>query len=70
MARAGAPWRDLPETFGNWNYHPRLAASLVVARKTLTIVVRIYAKLAQECPAHLFRIAKTRLVRHDANRQF
>jgi transposase len=19
MARAGAPWRDLPDTFGNWN---------------------------------------------------
>src|ERR1700730_16690454 len=46
------------------------AASLVVTRKTGTIGVRIYAKLVQECPAHLFRIAKTRLFRHDVNRQF
>ena len=47
-----------------------LAASPVVTRKTRTIVVRIYAKLAQECPAQLFRIVKTRLVRHDINRKF
>ena len=42
IARAGAPWRDLPETFGNWNSQPTVESEVVrPSRLSSTAILRL-----------------------------